>query len=274
MKKEKGLINKIKHLLRKGNAPRYLHHFGPKIYELWHHVFALMFKENCQLSYRRTKEILEGLNFCVASKSTLQRYAAKLKLPFWQKLLNLTIKGHIVVGSIDGTGMERTNTSWHYIKRINGNVNKRHYKLSIFSSKNKILSLRIRAKPSHDCTDVKYLLKNASKLPKIISMDKGYDAEWIHKLCRYEYGMESIIPTRARAKTGFFRRKMQKDFPQKRYNKRSRVESVFHALKQKFGASVSSKNIAPARTQMYCRVILHNITFFMLKVLGQSRISL
>lgn len=35
-----------------------------------------------------------------------------------------------------------------------------------------------------------------------------------------------------------------------------------------YGASVSSGNIGPARTEVYCRTILHNIFCFLLEVLG------
>ena len=35
MDKKESIINKVKHLLDKANAPVRLHRFGPKIYELW-----------------------------------------------------------------------------------------------------------------------------------------------------------------------------------------------------------------------------------------------
>jgi len=44
---------------------------------------------------------------------------------------------------------------------------------------------------------------------------------------------------------------------------------VFHAFKQKYGASVSSRNIGPARTEVYCRAILHNIDLYLTRLLGQ-----
>ena len=73
MSKKNKLVNKVKHLLRKCDMPRFLHHFGPKIYELWQHVFALFVKAECQFSYRRVSKFLKQLGFKIASKSTLQR---------------------------------------------------------------------------------------------------------------------------------------------------------------------------------------------------------
>ncbi len=259
MKRQTKLVNKVKHLLKKCNIPRFLHHFGPKMYETWQHVFALFIKQYCQLSYRRTTWVLRSLGHNVATKSTLQRYAAKLNLPFWQNMLNKTIGRIGKVGAIDGTGLDKTNASWHYIKRIERKLPKTGYKLSILSVKNKIISLRIRAKPAHDIKDVKYLLSKAKKLPSILVVDKAYDAEWLHKYCHNHLNIHSIAPPRKNSFRGYFRKKLRENFPNKLYNKRSMVESTFHALKQKFGASVSSKLIAPARSEMYCRAILHNI---------------
>ena len=148
MRQKEGLIKKVKHLLKKANMPRFLHYFGPKLYELWQHVFALFFKANCKLSYRRTTVILRDLGFKVATKSTLQRYASKLKLPFWMKIFNFTIEKSSSIFAIDGTGLEKTCVSKHYIKRIDG-----HYSFSkgfhfsiIVNEKGKIQSLRLRKK--------------------------------------------------------------------------------------------------------------------------------
>jgi hypothetical protein len=266
------LINKVKHLVNKARLPRYLHHFGPKTYELWQHIFGLFIKEFCRLSYRRTVKFMRDLGLKVATKSTLQRYAYKLRLPVWTKIFQPTIGKPTKTCALDGTGLERTNASWHYIKRIDAKRPRLGYKLSILTDmKNKILALRIRSKAAHDIKDVKYLLKRA-KPPKILLMDKGYDAEWLHQYC-HEKGIRSIAPTRKGISRGHHRKKLKKCFPQKIYNKRSYVESTIHALKQKFGPTISSKNIHTARTQIYIRTILHNIYLKTILVLGHTRVN-
>ena len=274
MKKEVRLVKKVKHLLKKADMPNYLHHFGPKMYKLWQHVFALFFKANCKLSYRRTASILEELGFVVASKSTLQRYTAKLKLPFWRGLFNLTIEKSSSIFMIDGTGLFKTCASKHYIKRIDGKYKfSKGFHFSIITDeKGKIQNLRIRKNYGHDVKDIKVLFEHLKNKPKIIIMDKGYDAEWIHELFE-NAGIRSIAPTRKNAKRGFYRRKLMRNFPKKLYYKRNMVESIFHAFKQKYGSSVSSKNISSARSEVYCKAILHNIYLIILKVLGQSPIQ-
>lgn len=268
MEKKKGLIHKIKHLLRKASAPRFLHHFGPKTYELWQHVLGLFVKAYSNLSYRRTTQLLRGLNVKVATKSTLQRYSAKLRLPFWQTLFKHTVGKVTNIGAIDGTCLERTRVSWHYIKRIGQKPMKQGFHLSfLVGTNNKILSLRLRSKLAHDIRDVKYLYNKTTRCPSTILLDKGYDAEWLHKFF-HEKKVKSIAPVRKGIAKGFYRKNLKRKFPKKLYNKRNIVESTFHAFKQKFGASVSSKLANTARTEIYTKAILYNLSLKTLQLLG------
>ena len=272
MKKKENLIKKVKHLLNKIGAPKRLHRFGPKIYELWQHVFALFVRSNCHLSYRRTSNFLKSLGFKVASKSTLQRYSAKLKLGFWQQLFNLTISKCSKIVSIDGTGLSKSKPSQHYIQRIDGyqKFSKGFHFSIIVDDKSKIVSLRIRKRYSHDIKDAKYLAKRMPFKPKIILMDKGYDSEKLHRYF-VKNDIWSIAPVKKNWAKGQLRKKLKENFPKEIYCKRNRVESVFHALKQKYGSSVSSKKIESARSEVYCRAILHNISFIINRLLGHTQ---
>lgn len=271
MKKKNKLIDKVKHLLSKVNAPIRLHRFGPKMYELWQHVFALFVKANCCLSYRRTASFLRSLGFKIASKSTLQRYAAKLYLPFWQKMFYQTINAKSEIFCMDGTGLSKTRVSEHYIRRIDGKrpFDKGFHFSIVVDEQSKIVSLRLRKRYSHDIKDAKYLTKRLQSKPKIMIMDKGYDSEKLHNYFA-EQNIWSIAPVKKNWAKGQLRKKLKNDFPQEIYNKRNRVESVFHAFKQKFGGSVSSKNIVCARTEIYCKAILHNISSLINRLLGQT----
>ncbi len=273
MKNKEHLIKIVKHLLKKINAPKRLHRFGPKTYMLWQHVFALFVKASCRLSYRRTNRFLSMLGFKVASKSTLQRYSVKIKLPFWKNILKTTITSQSKIVSIDGTGLEKTCASEHYIKRIDRELKfGKGFHFSIAVGENsQIQSLRLRSRYGHDIKDVKYLLRIMPNLPQILLLDKGYDAEWLHKYCKF-LGIYSVAPVRKNAKRGFYRLKLKRNFPKKLYHLRNRVESIFHAFKQKFGSSVSSKKIAPARSEIYCKAILHNIFLLITRLLGQTPI--
>ena len=274
MKKRSKLINKVKHLLLESGAPKRLHHFGPKIYELWHHVFALFVKSECCLSYRRTTNFLKNLGFKVASKSTLQRYAAKLKIGFWKKLFKQTITKISKIVCLDGTGLSRSKASDHYINRVDAKrpFGKGYHLSILVGEDSKILNLRIRQKHCHDIKDVKYLLRNLVNKPKIILMDKAYDSEQLHRYFATR-NLWSVAPVRKNWQKGQLRKKLVTNFPQKLYNKRNRVESIFHALNQKYSSNINSQKITCARTEIYCRAILHNIFLKIQKLLGHTRFS-
>ena len=87
MKKETKIIKKVKLFLRKLNTPKYLHHFGPKTYEFYEHVTALLVRNYCSLSCRRTSYFLDLLGIRCPSKSALQYTAKRLGSVFWNKLL-------------------------------------------------------------------------------------------------------------------------------------------------------------------------------------------
>jgi len=261
MKKENKLINKVKRLLRKLGTPRWLHHFGPKTYEFIEHFYALLIRAYCRLSYRRTKYFLDLLGIKCPSKSALQYTAKKLNANFWQKLLQATCSQSYLV-AIDATGFSRENPSYYYLKRIDGKMPKVPVKLSAAfdTRKKKFCAAKVRVMPAHDIKDAKALLLHCR--PKVLVADKAYDARWIHELCR-KLGIKPYIPVRNWGTPRFWnmglRMKSKKWFRERIYHRREMVESGFGSLKRKFGASVGSKSVRTIRTEIFCRLVCHNI---------------
>ena len=253
------LVKKVKCLLRKAGTPRWLHHFGPKKYEFWQHAIALLVKQECRLSYRRTTRLLSSLGWLVPTYSALAKMVKRLPLDLWQRLLAATCQP-AWLAAVDGTGLSRTSASPYYVKRIDREPDKRFVKLSIMvdTRRKKVLALHVRAKPAHDIKDVKQLLKLAPTPGKLLA-DKAYDAEWLHELA-FSKGITTMIPIRKGTFRGFYRHKMLRLFRKRTYNRRSMVESVFSALKRKYGSSVSCRTARTQRAEVYCRAILHNIT--------------
>ena len=119
MKKEERLIKKVKRLLKRLKCPRYMHHFGPKIYEFYEHITALLIKEICRLSFRRASNILALLGVNTPSYSALCKSRKRIPFVLWNSLLQLTANFNSDLIAVDSTGFSRTNPSWHYVKRIN-----------------------------------------------------------------------------------------------------------------------------------------------------------
>jgi hypothetical protein len=280
MKKEKKLINKVKRLIRRAKLPRWLHRYGPKKYELFSHILALLVKQECKLGYRRTSRLLNGLGVKVPTYSALAKMNKRIDQKIWEMLLKLTNNSKIDIIAIDGSGMSRPLPSPHYYKRID-----KPYpieiplklSLAVDVKSRKIVSIRIRSKKRHDIMDVKYLLKRFSSNPKILVADKGYDAEWVHQLCK-SIGIKTLIPMRdygKRSKHNMFslRRNGNKLFDYKTYYQREIVEAIIGAFKRKFGASVSSILARTRRAEIYCRAIMHNLNFFIIILFQRSRLK-
>ena len=261
MEKENKLVNKIKRLLRQIGCPRWIHHYGPKTYEFIEHFTALLIRSFCRLSYRRTKYLLDLLGIRCPSKSALHDTAKKLGLSFWQRLLKATCNQSYLI-AIDSTGFSRTNPSYHYLRRIDGKMPKIPVKLSVaFDTKRKkFCAAKVRVLPSHDIKDAKALLLQSK--PKVLVADKAYDARWMHELCS-QLNCKAHIPVRQWGKPRFrnmgLRMKSVKKFSLRVYHRREMVESGFGSIKRKFGASVSSKSVRTIRTEIFARLVCHNI---------------
>ena len=83
----------------------------------------------------------------------------KLDSSFWQKLIKTTRSNPYLV-AIDGTGLSRTNPSYHYLKRINGGMPKVPVKLSssFDTRKKKFCAAKVRVLKAHDIKDAKSLI--------------------------------------------------------------------------------------------------------------------
>jgi transposase len=264
MQKEEKLVNKFKVLLRRIGCPRWLNKYGPRKYEYLNHILALVLKQEFRCSYRRISNNLRGLGIKCPTYSALCYSAHRMPIELWQRILAATVNSHSYIVAIDGTGMSRPLPSPYYYRRID-----KPYpidiplKLSIAvdTKTKKIVALRLRATKAHDIQDAKYLIKRIPKTEWIVA-DKGYDARWLHEYCN-NLGIKCCIPIRnwgkARSHNFSLRIQNQQYLHPKRYHRREIVESIFKAIKTKFGASVSSVKISAQRAELYCRAIAHNI---------------
>lgn len=271
MNKEIKLVKKVKRLLRRLGSPRWLHHYGPKKYEFFEHLTALLIRSFCRLSYRRIKQLLDELGIRCPSKSALQYTAKRLDSFFWERVLKATCGTSYLV-ALDSTGLSRTNPSYHYLKRIDGKMPKIPVKLSVAfdTRKKKFCAAKIRVLPAHDIKDASVLLSITK--PKIAVADKGYVAECLYKQA-HQQGTLLMIPKKKNARRGKFRKKMHVFFRQRTYNRRELVEASFSSVKRKFGASVSSRSVRTIRTELYGRLTCHNIFYLLFRLLGQSHTS-
>lgn len=257
-KRQVKLINKIKRLLKRLGMPRWLHHFGPKTYEFYQHLCALLVRFYCRLSYRRVVQFLDLLDIKCPSKSALNYTMIRINSLLWQRILKATAGTNHYIVAIDSTGFSRVNPSYHYLRRINGQIPKIPIKLSAAfdTRKKKFCAAKIRVLPAHDIRDAKFLLKQTKS--KIIVADKGYNSEKLYEFAEGE-NILLMSPAKRNTKKGFWRKKMQKQFRIRTYHRRELIEAGNSNIKRKFGASVSSKMAKTIRGELYGRLTCHNL---------------
>lgn len=267
-KKEIKLVKKLYGLFAKARIPRYLHHFGPKKYTSWYHLFILIAQQRFKAGLQEALNILADFGFNnLPERTTLVKFAKKIPINIWNLVLvaaaGITKSS---IGAIDATGISRTVASDYYKERIDRkNPIKEHMKLSAYVDveKRKFLSIRLRAKPCHDTKDVKYLVKHSPVVSELNLLDKGYDDNKIHSFFRSQ-GAYSIIPVRKGCKRGCYRKEMRDYFDYGLYYQRNANEFMFSGVKRLYGDSVRCKSICTQRAEIYPRFILYNLRVLLL----------
>jgi len=259
MKKEVELIKKVNLLLKRINAPEYLHKFGPKTYKLSEVVYTLFLRTEWKCSFRRTVKLCTQIGIKCPSKSTLHYTLKRIPWNFIKNMLNVSIRRSVNLAAMDGTTLSQSNPSWHYINRTGIDMRQRKpVKLSVLvdTKTKKILSARFRKKIVHDIKDAKYLIKNSSQKPNTLVADKSYDAEWFHKFL-HERGIKVCIPVRKGINHGFYRKRSK--CHKKTYGRREMSESCFSKLKKLFGNSLNSVSAHMQRAEIFFRMICYNL---------------
>ena len=270
VEKQVRLVQKVKRLLRRAGQPRWLHRFGPKKYEFWQHMLALLVRQICQLSYRRVVRLLRDLGVVVPSYSALIKMACRLPAGFWQRVLAATRSGNVCVAAVDSTTFARSNPSYHYLRRIDqagpaGVPVKAN--VLVDTRRKKIVSAYVRVLPRADPRDVPALLKKCH--PKTLVADKGYDSEAVHEHC-FERGIISMIPARKNVRSGFYRRKQLRKFKLRVYHRREMSESKFSSVKRCYGSTIRCRRARAIKSELFTRFTASNIFSRALRHFHQS----
>ncbi len=260
MDKKSKLVKKVRRLLRRLGCPRWLHHYGPKTYEFLEHLSALLVRWYCRLSYRRTAYFLDLMGIRCPSKSALNYTAKKLDAAFWRRVLEAT-SGATYLVALDGTGFSRSSPSYHYLRRIDGQMPRIPVKLNAAydTRKKKFCAAKVRVLPANELRDAKQLLLQSK--PSIAVADKAYSSENLHEFA-HEQGILLMVPKKKNVKRGFYRNKALKRYRPRTYNRRQIIESGFGSVKRTLGASVSSRSVRGIRTDVYGRLACHNLFLF------------
>ncbi len=98
---------------------------------------------------------------------------------------------------------------------------------------------------------------------QIMALDKGYDAEPIHKMIQDE-NVISMIPVRNRdcliSRTkGRYRKLMRREFDETLYHERNKTETIFSVIKRRFDSEIKSYDDDSMKTkELLYRVLACN----------------
>lgn len=274
MKKKKEWNIKIKRLFEEAGYPVYLHRYGPKKFESWILIFGLIIKEKLRLSYRETADFLTEYHDYEIHFTTLQKAKSRIPYTIWTDLLAAThAEDETEITAVDGTTYSMSSPSHHYLKRIDRNTPV-GVPIQLISyvdvTKRKFLSAKVNSKWEHEAKFVPYLHEMSMKYPFFVLMDKGFDAEYLHQYFK-EDGIRSIAPVRKGCVHGRNRKFLRDCFDWSLYHQRSIVESMFSALKRRYGHSVSSRKFTNQVADLYCKMITYNVFVRIMRLFLQSR---
>jgi hypothetical protein len=147
--------------------------------------------------------------------------------------------------AVDSTGLANSKASAHFIGR-SGKKATHYTKLSLAVACGTLVAVAMVASlgPGNDLVEARATLWQMSSVthPRLLYADKGYDAEWVHRLCRHGMGTLSYIPPVPKTKDGSIRstlRSLMTRLPAS-YGRRWHAESFFSGMKRMFGEKLSS----------------------------------
>lgn len=272
---------KVLFLLFEGiEFPKHFSKFSKRTFNNWQ-LFALLVlrAKTKQSPEDLIEQILPGnvglLNALgltsIPTASALRKFARRLKAKWGHYALGgcaaLAGLKEIICG-IDGTGHSKLKGSRHYYKRTGKKAKKKDYAKVVGLddlTTQLVLAVRIRKKARHDNVDFKPTVNRTARIVALDTVigDKGFDAQKNHDVV-HKYGALLITPLKNKdvpihRTKGADRKKLKRYFPKKKYHKRSKKETVWSVVKQKFGDAVTSLNFHMQKIELLCRYLAYNI---------------
>ena len=252
------------------DIPRHFSRYSNKIFCNHQKIILLVLKQRLRTTYRDLIEILKvstipmhtGLKR-IPHHTTLVKFAKKIK----PCLLNLLLPHREAkITGIDGTGFEVENRSMHYQMRTGWSAYRRYVKLGISADTNSQLIMKhsIHKSPRNDNKDFMPLVKGIKT--NAVCADKGYDANKHHEYVYKYLKAKSLIKVKNHGKRLLIfragqkhRKKARREFDEKMYHQRSKVESIFSSIKRKYGSCLKARSFSSQKKEVICKLVAYNL---------------
>lgn len=197
--------------------------------------------------------------------TTINKFALRIKQTYIELIIARMIKSNeSSLAAIDGTGFS-LNARSPYFCTIAGERN-RFMQTNVCAEVRRrlIVAVRLRRKRRHENIDVPYLMEQSLKQLKITAFlaDKAYDSEKNYCIAE-ENGARFIAPLRKTSVkkylvTGLHRKQLVDNFPSKIYKQRVIIESIFSAIKRRFGHQVYARRFNSQKNELLFRILAYN----------------
>jgi len=273
MKKDnryKKLIQRVKSGVRASRIPR---SFSKKKNNVFSNEQHIVIQVLMQLERKRLRDMPAFLDLLqnelhlarAIHFTTINKFALRIKQTFLELIIARMVRSNETsLVAIDGTGFSLQYRS-PYFCTIAGERN--HFMQTNVAAEVKrrlILAVKLRRKKRNENIDVPYLMKQSSEQLPITAflMDRGFDSEKNHELA-HEYGSKMIAPVKHKdlpiyRTSGRYRKQMKRDFPSEIYHQRVLIESIFSAVKRRFGCSIIAKKFHTQKNELLFRFIAYN----------------
>ncbi len=229
-----------------------------------------------EVRLREHQELRAALHLpAVPDYTTLYRFLRRLEDDAVDRGLQETVRrlrgrrSRPISAAIDGTGLSDTSVSTFFHRRLeqqaHGPRPRRPWLkwLIVVDVRQQIL-LAQRARQARGCDtrSLPGLLDMAARGAPIgmVLADAEFDSEANHEHIRQRLGAKSIIPARRRGvPNGTIRNQMFRAFPKKPYRQRSKIESVFSAVKRKLSSRAPGRCLTTQIRQALLLGLAYNI---------------
>ena len=266
----KKLIDRIKRSVRASRIPR---SFSKKKNNVFNNEQHIVIQVLMQLEGKALRDMPSFLTLLqyelhlarAIHFTTINKFALRVKQTYLEAIISKMVKSNEEsLVAIDGTGFS-LNARSPYFCTIAGEVNQfMQTNVAAEVKRRLIIAVKLRRKRRHEVIDVPYLMERSSRQLPITAFlaDKAYDSEKNHELAE-GYGIRFIAPLKKknipiRRTHGIHRKKLRKSFPSEVYRQRVIVESIFSAVKRRFGHLLLAKKFNSQKNELLFRFVAYN----------------
>lgn len=270
-------LNFVRQGLEIANAiPEYFSKFSNKIFSNRQKIVLIVLKQKLRTTYRDLVELLKitSISQVLSLKriphfTTLIRFSKRVSKNLLNNLLNYCVefsKPKSLKLAVDATGFELDKASQHYAKIRLLDVKKRKViQLTACATTDTqlITSVRIEKRKSIVNKNFIDVVKDSLKFGKIkiVTADKGYDSNKNHKYLTRTLRIKSGIKVREKAlgKRSVMRKRIFENFNEKTYHQRSKIETIFSAIKRKYDPKIKAKQTKTQIQESIQKTLTYNI---------------